>query len=91
MPKSFQIILNVKANAKKNTILPTENAYEFKVSIKAPREKNKANDALIDFFSELLNIPKNQIDIVKGKTAKKKLVKIIGVSFEEFLRKLPSS
>ena len=70
-------ILPVKiiSNASKNEIIGWQNGF-LKIKIKAQREKGKANLALISFLAKLLDIPKSNITIVKGKTASLKTLAI---------------
>jgi len=48
----------------------------FKVKIKAPPEKNKANIELIRFLSKKLELKKSQLEIISGKTERIKLLRI---------------
>jgi hypothetical protein len=48
----------------------------IKIRIKAPPEKGKANAELIKFLSKELEIPKENISIISGKTDHLKLIKI---------------
>lgn len=47
----------------------------IKIRIKAVPEKGKANEELIKFLSKELNIPKDQITIISGKSTQLKLVR----------------
>ncbi len=47
-----------------------------KIKLRAVPEKGKANQALIEFLSEALNLSKNQISIISGANARLKLLKI---------------
>ena len=67
----FKII--VKPNSSKNEITGFDNEKNaYRVNIKAPAEKGKANKEIIKFFSRLL---KKRVEIVKGKTSKEKILK----------------
>ena len=46
------------------------------ISINAPAAEGKANARLIEFLSEILNIPKSNIDIIKGFTSPYKALEI---------------
>lgn len=48
----------------------------YKIRIKAAPEKGKANAELITFLSQQLEISKENISIISGKTEQLKLVKI---------------
>lgn len=49
----------------------------LKIRLKAIPEKGKANAELIRFLSKEMNIPKENISIISGKTDQIKLLKII--------------
>lgn len=49
----------------------------IKCFLKSPPEGGKANAELIKFVSSLSKIPQNDIAIISGQTARKKLIKII--------------
>jgi uncharacterized protein (TIGR00251 family) len=60
----------------------------LKVKLAAPPEKGKANDSLIEFLADTLEIRKNAIKITSGHTSPVKTVQIMGVSTEILLDKL---
>ena len=49
------------------------------VRLAAPHVDGAANDALIDFLSRELQIPKRQISIVSGRASRDKRVELTGV------------
>lgn len=44
----------------------------LKVKIKAPPRDGEANEALIEFFSEVLKVPKAKIFLVRGESSRQK-------------------
>lgn len=66
------LIIKVKIvpNSSKNDIV-LENEF-IKVKVTAQPIENKANKALIEFFSKKFKIPKTSIEILKGDTSKEK-------------------
>ena len=52
----------------------------LKVRLSAVPEKGKANQALIDFLSDKLNVPKAYVTITSGLTAKVKQVSVKNVT-----------
>lgn len=54
----------------------SEKTQTIKIRIKAAPEKGKANLELIKFLSKQLNVPKQNIIIISGKTDQLKLIKI---------------
>ncbi len=69
------VILNVKIipRASRNEIVEVLE-HEVKIKIKSPPVKGAANKEIINFFSSLLDIPKRDIEIVKGATSSHKSV-----------------
>lgn len=50
----------------------------LKIKLKSPPVDNEANEELIRFISEKVKIPKSNIEIILGKTQKKKVLSLIG-------------
>ncbi|HIS54559.1 TPA: DUF167 domain-containing protein [Candidatus Galligastranaerophilus gallistercoris] len=73
-----KFILNIKviASAKKNSIEEYEGEI-IKIKINKPAVEGKANKAIIEYLSEILNIPKNNISILKGEKNSLKSLQII--------------
>jgi uncharacterized protein (TIGR00251 family) len=62
----------VKPDSPKNKIVSFEDDT-YKIEIKAPAEKNKANIELIKFLSKKLD---KDVKIISGFNSKKKIIKI---------------
>lgn len=71
------LILKIKVVPKAafSEVVGWENG-ELKVRLKAVPEKGKANEVLIQFLSEKLNIPKSHLLIISGLTSRHKKVSI---------------
>lgn len=80
IPNNQYLRIKVIPKSSKNEITEimedTEGEQTIKIRIKAVPEKGKANAELIKFLSKELNIPKQNIKILSGKTEQLKLVKI---------------
>lgn len=74
----------VKPDASKNGIVGIYNG-SLKLSIRAPARKGEANDALIEFFSELFSIPKKDIEIILGTKSRYKIVKLRNLELKRFI------
>jgi uncharacterized protein (TIGR00251 family) len=59
----------------------------LKVKIAAPPVEGKANKKLVEFLSEMLDISKSQINIVKGASGKNKVIEIDGLDVAEVKRR----
>ena len=60
----------------------------IKIKVTSPAEKGKANQALINFLAQLLNIKKNQVSIISGQTSRVKQIRVLSMSAETLLKKL---
>ena len=60
----------------------------LKVALTAPPVDGKANQACIDFFAKLLNVPRSSVTIAAGQTSRNKVIRIVGLSAEEGRRRL---
>ncbi len=73
LKRKSTIKIIVKPNSPKNEIRSYDKEKcAYKVNIKAPPEKGKANKEIIKFFSKLL---KKKINIVKGLKSREKIIK----------------
>jgi uncharacterized protein (TIGR00251 family) len=61
---------------------------ELKIKVTAPPVDSAANEALVDLLAETLNCSRGAVQLVKGKTSRHKLVKLIGISAEIAAQKL---
>lgn len=79
------MIVSVKVIPKSscNKIVGWENG-ELKIKIAAPPDKGQANDALIAFLADCLDISKSSITLLRGDTARHKRLQIDGLSPEQF-------
>lgn len=80
IPKKDYLRIKVLPKSPKNEIteiMADESGEEtIKIRIKAVPEKGKANAELIKFLSKELNIAKDKISIISGKSDQLKLIKI---------------
>lgn len=77
---SITLYLKISPGAKQNKFLGLIELYTpnlLKLSIKALPEKHAANKELVNFLSSAFKIPKQNISIIKGKTANIKTIKVI--------------
>lgn len=78
-PEGVQISLYVQPGASKSEIVGEHNG-KLKIKIKAPPVDGKANDEIIRFLSEILKVPKRQIEILRGDKSREKKVLVHSVS-----------
>ncbi|MFN2183571.1 MAG: DUF167 domain-containing protein [Anaerolineae bacterium] len=61
-----------------------------RIRLTAPPVEGAANEALISFLSSVLRVPKRDIELVSGQTARNKVVSVSGLSAEEVEARLRS-
>ena len=69
------IIVTVLPRSSRNQVV-TENCNYLKVKLKAAPVKGQANKELIKFLAKKFGVAKSQVEILKGLTAKDKLIRI---------------
>jgi uncharacterized protein (TIGR00251 family) len=60
----------------------------LKIQLAAPPADGKANDALVRFLADALDIAKAQIEIVGGPASRRKTVRIVGVPLHKAVVRL---
>ena len=60
----------------------------LKVSVSAPPLDGRANVAVVEFFSEILSVPRASVQVVSGERSRNKTVRIAGCSGADVLRRL---
>ena len=83
------VLLHVKAQprASRNEIgelLGTE----LKIKIAAPPVDSAANEMLIKFLAEVLDCPKNKVQLIRGASTRHKTVAIHGMTLDTIAEKL---
>ena len=68
------LFLKVKPNSKVNQLIVK--GEEIICKIKSPPVGGKANECLIEYLSELFNLPKSNIQLLKGTTNQHKKLSI---------------
>lgn len=84
------IAVKVIPRGKRNEIVSVE-ADTLKVRLSAPPVEGRANEALIKFLAGLLNIPRANVEIVRGHTSRQKWLRVRGVSSHDVRDKLKLS
>jgi len=60
----------------------------LKVSVSAPPLDGRANVAVVEFFSEVLSVPRSAVQVVAGERSRNKIVRIAGCNGADVQRKL---
>jgi uncharacterized protein (TIGR00251 family) len=71
------LAVRVTPRASRNEIVELLEDGTIKVRIAAPPADNEANEALVNFLSEILGVPKSKLDIVAGASGRDKLIAVM--------------
>ncbi|HEX7674310.1 MAG TPA: DUF167 domain-containing protein [Bdellovibrio sp.] len=71
--------LFIQPKSSKNEVVGSHNGL-LKIKITAPPIDGKANECLIEFLSDVFDIPKRDITIIRGETGRNKTVELSGVT-----------
>jgi uncharacterized protein len=79
--------VRVHPRARKDALTGTH-GDALKLSLTAPPVEGRANDAVIEFFADVLRLPRSSITIAAGQTSRNKLVRITGISAAHLTQRL---
>ena len=74
---SFAVRVHPKA---RRDAITGELGNALKLSLTAPPVDGRANDACIEFFAEILKVPKSSITIASGASSRNKVLHIAGLT-----------
>jgi len=80
--------IKVKPASSKDAILSFKKPNQMEIALRAKPENNQANEALVKFLSQFLKIDSKKVKILKGKTSRKKIVSIEGLTEKELMERL---
>ena len=86
-PRGVTFAVKVHPRAKKNAITG-EVGDALKLALTAPPVDGKANEACIDFFAKLLEVPRSSVTIAAGLTSRNKVIRVSGVTGEQVRERL---
>jgi uncharacterized protein len=79
--------VKVQPRARKNAITGMV-GDALKLALTAPAVDGRANKACIEFFANLLEVPRSSVTIASGETSRNKVIRIAGLSADEVRRRL---
>ncbi len=80
--KGAAVAIRVTPRASRNEISEILSDGTIKIRLTAPPVEGKANAELINFLSEVLDIPRSSLEIVAGDTGRDKLVSVLDLDAE---------
>jgi uncharacterized protein len=85
--RGVSFAVKVHPRARKNAITG-EVGEALKLALTAPPVEGKANQAVIEFFAHLFEIPRSSVTITSGQTSRLKVVQIGGLTAGQVSKKL---
>lgn len=86
-PEGAAISIKVHPRARKNAITG-QMGDVLKVALTAAPVDGKANQACIEFFADLLRIPRSSVTITSGQSSRWKVVHVAGLPVEQVRSRL---
>jgi uncharacterized protein len=86
--KGAALALRVTPRASKNEIVEVLSDGTVKVHLTAPPVEGKANEALLKFLAEVLDVPVSRLDIVAGAGGRDKLISVTDMDTAVLHRKI---
>lgn len=86
--KGAAIAIRVTPRARKNEIVEVQSDGTVRVRLTAAPSENKANDELLAFLAQVLEISETKLEVVAGTTGRDKLVSILDLDAETVHRRI---
>jgi hypothetical protein len=80
--KGAAVAVRVTPRASRNEIVEILSDGTVKVHITAPPVQGEANEALLKFLAQVLEVPRSRLDIVAGATGRDKIISVIDMDAE---------
>lgn len=77
------LAIRVTPRARRDEVVEILPDQTVKIRLTAPPVEGKANEALIEFLSKVLGVPRSRIEIIAGQTGRDKLVSILDMESSE--------
>lgn len=78
VPASCRLEVKVIPGASRDEVAGTM-GNAVKIKLRAPPVEGRANEALVEFLSEQLDLPRRAISLERGDTSRQKLLRIEGL------------
>ena len=76
------LAVRVTPRASRNKIVEVQTDGTIKIHLSAPPVDGEANEQLIAYLAEVLNIPKSRLEIVAGQSGRDKLISVLDMDAE---------
>jgi hypothetical protein len=82
-----RIVVTVSPGASRSELVG-RHGDGWKARVAAAPERGRANEALLDLLAATLDLPRNRLAVVGGRTARRKIVEVEGLDLDEISRRL---
>jgi len=86
-PDGLSFAVRVQPRARRNAIIG-ELGDALKIALTAPPVDGRANEACVEFFAELFDVPRSSVTITSGQSSRNKVIRVMGISVAEIRRRL---
>jgi len=80
--KGSALAVRITPRATQNEITEVLDDGTIKIRLASSPSDSEANELLINFLSEILGVPKTQLDIVAGNVGRDKLISVVNMDTE---------
>ena len=87
---SSMLAVKVQPGASKDRVVERM-GDEWKLTLMAPAVDRRANRACIDLLARLLEVPRARLHLVRGRSSRRKLFRVAGLSSNEVGEKLDAA
>ena len=86
--KGAALAIRVTPRSSKNEIVGVLDDGTVRIRLMAPPVEGRANDALVSFLADVLDVSRSGIEILAGETGRDKLVSILGLDAETVQKRI---
>jgi len=86
-PDGVSFAVKVQPRARKNAVTG-ELGDALKLALTAPPVEGRANAACVEFFANLLDVPRSSVTIASGASNRRKVIRVAGLSADEVSKRL---
>lgn len=86
-PRGSRLRVYLQPQASKNRFIGAHNGA-LKIQIQAPALENKANEALLSFLADEINLPRKKVHLLTGQTHRNKLILFEGLALKTLEERL---
>ncbi len=86
--KGAALAIRVTPRASNNEIVEILSDGTVKVHITAPPVEGEANEVLVKFLAEVLDVPASRVEVVAGASGRDKLISVVDMDAETLHKKI---